>query len=229
MERTLVATTPAAMEAAQTQMIAWSKAKGAEVSRELQTLREELAIAKRNHWPTGPIDRRIRREGNRLNFYAKIRRALEDGFYVVPNFGGDAFAIRTNAKKPKSETTLYHIGLRDFTQPVPMLPKGKGRYVAAQASGIRIEDRVGKDGESRSRQFRAHELVPVEFPVSLMKPEAMEATERAMALKVFDEILEARDQMRCGDPMILGRIRNPWRGRPDVTFFIAWVMPLDRI
>ena len=62
-----------------------------------------------------------------------------------------------------------------------------------------------------------------------MKEGPMEATERAMALKVFDELAEARDYVRCGDPMILGHILNPRRQHPAVTFFIAWVMPLDRI
>ena len=232
MERTLIATTPAAMEVACKQMAVWAKAKLADVHKELAELRQELAIAKQRKWATAGITRRLKREGKRLDFYAKIRKALEAGYYVVPNMPADAFAIRTDAKKARKETTEEYVTRWDFMQPVRMLPEGEGRYVAPKASHRRIEDTKEERSNGSTRRvknFGSADLEPVDFPVALMKPEAMDATGKAMALKLFDEILECRDAARCGDPMVLGRIRNPRAGRPDLTFFIAWVMPLDRI
>lgn len=233
METTLIATTPAAMESAQGQMIAWANAKEADVSGEIATLRADLVVAERNKWNTASIKRRIKREGKRLVFYAKIRKALEAGFYVVPNFGGKAFAIRTNAERVQRATTYSYVSAGDFLQPIPMLSAGEGRYIGPQASGEQIDDEIKIDAsgkvEKRTQRFAALDFQAVDFPIALMRPQVMEATERAMAIRVFDEILEARDRMRCGDPMILGRLRNPLPNRPDVTFFIAWVMPLDRI
>lgn len=235
MERTLIATTPTAMEAANKHMAEWAKEKLADVTRELAELHAELTAARKHRWNTKGITRRLKREGKRLDFYRKIRRAVEEGYYVVPNFPGEAFAIRTDAKRPKAQVT--HCYLRksgaDFPQPVKMLPEGEGRYVRPGATAEydgRVQ--VGKDKEGNpklAKQWSAWDFAEVEFPVALMKPEAMDATGRAMAFKLFDEMIECRDWARCGDPMVLGRIRNPRQGRPDVTFFVAWVMPLDRI
>jgi hypothetical protein len=60
----------------------------------------------------------------------------------------------------------------------------------------------------------------------LAKPALMQRTATAMAQKLFDEIGVAVDSSfsgrTSGDPILLGRIRNPRRGRPDMTFFIGW-------
>lgn len=64
------------------------------------------------------------------------------------------------------------------------------------------------------------------FPLALAKPVLMERAAAAMGRKLFDEIGVAVDTQwrgrRSGDPIILGRIRNPRRGRPDITFFVGW-------
>ena len=111
-----------------------------------------------------------------------------------------------------------------------MLPAGEGRYVAPYPSYLHQKVEVQEEGKSSTRHvYQPADLEPVEFPVALMQPETMNAAGNAMALGIFDEILQARDETACGDPMVLGRILNPRTSRPDVTFFIAWVMPLDRI
>lgn len=229
-DKILIATTPAAMEAAQKDLISWADAKSKEVSSELRTLREELQIAKRSKWATKPIERRIKREGKRFAFYAKIKAALQAGYYVVPNFAAEAFAIRTERTKTFGRPEVSGYSGFHFPQPVAQLPAGAGRYINPAASYREFKEKIVKDGKSETR-FRGVpcNLQPPEFPIALMSQEAMQATERAMATKIFDEIMEARDWSGRGDPMILGRLRNPRQGRPSVTFFIAWIMPLDRL
>lgn len=228
----IVATSPAQMEESQSALIAFCAKKSASISRELATLREELAIAERNHWGTAPIKRRLRREGKRLTFYAKIRSALKAGWYVVPNFMGDAFALRTDQKVPRRERVLRYVGGHDFRQRSRQLAEGEGRYIRPAASYThegKIKDGTYQDGSAKMADlYLPADLEDVEFPLEMMRPEIMDATGRAMALKVFDEMLLARDYASCGDPMILGRILNPVRNRPDATFFVAWALPLDR-
>ncbi len=231
MERMLIATTPKGMEVAHDSMIGWCRDKYGEAEAEVHVYREELRIAEEAGWETGTIKRRLKREGERMIFYTKIRKALEAGYYVVPNFLGDAFAIRTDAKKPRRAVTYHYVGGDEFSQPSKRLPAGEGRYIAPRASHRQhgTEPDPNRKDDATRKVFKPADLEPVDFPVALMVPQVMDATARAMADKVFDEMLQARDWASCGDPMVLGRIRNPRPGHPDVTFFIASVMPLDRI
>lgn len=231
MDRTLIATTPAAMEAAQTGMIDFADGKVREHQAEVGKLREELRIARENHWKLGPHQRRLKIEGRRLTFWLKVKAALRAGYYIVPNFAADAFAIRTAAKKPRHARTYYYVGGDDFIQPNPQLPAGEGRYVRPQASHYDMGE--VKHGEGTRKLFTAADLEPVEFPVALMRPEVMDAAGKAMALKLFDDIAIADDEWRGADPMVLGRLHDPAstpsRPRPLLTFFIGWTLPLDRL
>jgi hypothetical protein len=44
--------------------------------------------------------------------------------------------------------------------------------------------------------------------------------------RIFDEMGIVVDQrkMRNGDPIIVGRILNPRRNRPDLSFFVCWAL-----
>jgi hypothetical protein len=218
------------MEASQEQLKAFTDLKMKDVQQELATLHEEMSIARRSHWNTKPIQRRLKREGQRLIFYRKIRAALEAGYYVVPNFMGDVFAIRTDARVPKNERVLGYVSLSDFRQRDKRLETGEGHYIAPRSSHRTAgEENVGTDEKPRWLKVSVPaDLEPVDFPIDMLKPQVMDATSRAMALKVFDQMIQARDYASCGDPMILGRILNPMPSRPDVTFFVAWALPLER-
>lgn len=69
----------------------------------------------------------------------------------------------------------------------------------------------------------------VDFPITMAKPEIMQATTRAMALKIFDQfgILPAEANRTGprpkGDPLVVAQIIDP-RPTSDrrVTFMIAW-------
>ena len=73
----------------------------------------------------------------------------------------------------------------------------------------------------------------MEFPVTMAKPDVIEATSRAKALKIFDDlaILPGYAPSKGttppkGDPIIVGRIIDRARSGPYnthyLTFIIAW-------
>jgi hypothetical protein len=60
-----------------------------------------------------------------------------------------------------------------------------------------------------------------DFPFALVKPAVLDATQRAMALKVFDTIgVVQNDSGR--DPIMVGQLLDPRGNGRLVTFFIAW-------
>lgn len=67
----------------------------------------------------------------------------------------------------------------------------------------------------------------IDFPVALAKPDVMEAAQAAMALRLFDEMGVAHDAngARRGDPMILGRFRNPM----GIIYLTDWARPCDEV
>lgn len=228
MERTLIATTPAAMVDARFHMVDWCKARIEANEVVIADSETEHAIAVKNGWRPKAWERRMNEAKRRVDFYKKIIAALESGFYIVPNFAMHAFAIRTKAKNPSGGESDYQ--WEEFRQNAQILARGDGHYVSPlPAKASDREERERKDGTKYEQNvYWPEEFKEVEFPIHLAKLETMKATEKAMALQVFDEIGEARDAAQgCGDPMILGRILNPRRGRAAVTFFISWIMPLE--
>ena len=140
----------------------------------------------------------------------------------------DAFAIRTSRVNPSGTPTKWK-GTR-FEQQAQVLPAGKGRYVdAAAATDSKTETITNKEGKLvKETVYFPTDFKDVMFPMEMARPEIINATEKAMALEVFDEIGIARDWRAGGDPMILGRILHPKRNSAAATFFIAWQVPLGR-
>jgi len=104
------------------------------------------------------------------------------------------------------------------------------------------ETAVAKTGEHTDdgrvidkRWFSRANFLDVEFPLLACRPAIIDATTRAMALKVFDEIGilppdSSHTDMaaaRKGDPVIVGRIVDPrakpgWAQRKRLSFLIGW-------
>lgn len=61
-------------------------------------------------------------------------------------------------------------------------------------------------------------------PLDVARPEVMDATRRAMALELFDQVGVARNNAAAGDPIVCGVIRDPTRRGKQVTFFVAWCL-----
>lgn len=231
-ERMLIATTPTAVTAAHDDAAKWARLKMHEVRLELAVERENLKSAERAKWATKPFKRNIAKLEARVTFYEKMVVAVDAGYHIVPNFYMDVFAMRTDAKRhiQKHEVAKYYV-VRHFPQRPMALPAGDGRYISPQASYTHWkESRTDNDGKGyKVNVSRSDGLRVPEFPMCMAKPEILAATERAQALAIFDEIGIARDQdPGCGDPMILGRIRQKY-GRPSLTFFIAWSLPLEKL
>lgn len=232
----LVALDRPQLEAAHAKMIEWAKARRDKVDVDVDVESTNMDVAARNGWVTQPFARRLNALARQRTFYNKILAALEAGYAIVPNFGMNLFAIRTDAKAPRHQQREGRWG--GFTEPSRMLPAGEGRYVNP-VPGIVIEKEQGKDAKGNDvvkyEMWTADEFSDLEFPIALAQPELMSRVGQAMALKLFDEIGVAADQGSSigggnrGDPIFLGRLLNPRQGRPALTFFIGWYFDPSRL
>jgi hypothetical protein len=99
---------------------------------------------------------------------------------------------------------------------------GEGRYVADNILGDGTEYTEKKDGKDIIKWSAwATDFMDVAFPLQAAKPELMNATAQAMALKIFDEIGVAPNR-RGKDPLILGVINGPQFRKQ--YFLIAWYL-----
>ena len=226
LEFTVFATNPSDMVGAQRSLILWA-------ARKIQFEKSELAEAQRNFdaakthkWSPTAWGKQIKKHEGKINFYRKIKMALEAGYYIVPPFPIDIFAIRTDRKWPVQKWRE-----RDWSdtheQNARVLPVGDGQYVSPDPTVITKNlPTVVKDGAIVEKiHWRADEWKDAEFPFKLAKAEIMEATRAAMAMKVFDQ-LGAHPTHRAPDPIICGQILFPdkpaYEERKAVTFFVSW-------
>lgn len=218
----LTATTPDQMVQSQQSLIAWFEKKIARLKEEAWDLEKEKLIAKRNKWRTAAFDRHHKIALKRVDYYVKIREALLDGYFIVPNFPVDLFALRTTAKNVKPDKINYWSTVH-FEQKTSGLPMGEGEYKNPAPLTMQRDytDANGKQG----RWYWAEDWKEMEFPLSMAKPVIMEATERAMALKVFDRFGIMPSTQRNDDPMIIGQITKTEGYRTKiVSFIIAWYL-----
>lgn len=226
----LVATSPDGMAKAQQSMIDWCAHKLAVLTEERTGAVENRNVAQRNKWRSQPWHRRVVQIQQQLTFYQKVKTALEAGYYLLPPFPMDVFAIRTDRKRPMPMKT------DDFwarhTQRARLLPPGEGRYVSPHPTIWEKEELYEDKGDVKTRKIRwAKEFRMAEFPVVAIRPEIMAATDAAMQKKVFDRLgLVAPDGFRR-DPMIIGEVLRPHVNRAmyerPVTFFIGWWFDLE--
>ena len=223
----LVATTPVEMAHNQASLIEWCDQKIAAEQRELADLQENCDIATRNKWRTSSWKSRMARTRRKILFFEKIRKALEVGYYIVPPFPVQAFAIRTDARSPKPGHTTWANDRHQ--QSARRLPIGEGEYVSPVPEVwwrmITQKDREGNPKEVQ--QYYAKTFQSVDFPFSLVKPQVLEATSRAMALKLFDQMGVLPQFQAGGDPIVVGQILHPNSYGTPMTFFVAWWMNID--
>lgn len=221
---TVIATTPAGMIEAQKSLVGWADKKIAAVGLELQEATEQYDIAVLRKWKNDAWKRQIGKHRARIEYYEKIKAALLAGYYIVPPFPIDVFAIRTNKAKPKAMDTTHEWGDR-HDQEAKSLAIGEGDYVSPHPIVETYTDQVaGKD----VRHWYATEFADMEFPFKLARSEIRDATQAAIALGIFDR-LGVLPRMRSPDPMVCGQIIVPGQSsyaRGDsvkcVTFFVAW-------
>jgi hypothetical protein len=226
----LVAVDRPQLEAAHEKMIQWAIEQQDALSKERQDESANLTVAEERKWATAPFKRRLALIEKRWAFYKKIELALRAGYVIVPNFWMNVFAIRTDASKPRGRPSTSY--WQHFPQHGQMLPAGEGEYKSNLPERYQETDTVpdGKGGTKQETLYWPEAFKDVEFPLALAKPALMSKVAQATIEKVFDEIGVAQDaNVGRGDPILLGRIRNPRQGRPAMTFFIGWHFDPSRI
>jgi hypothetical protein len=236
----LVARNRFELQAAHTKMVEWATNKLEQVDVDLDVERTALGVAKASGWVHAPFERRIKKLERMRLFYEKIHAALEAGYAIVPNFQMNVFAIRTRDAAPRGapQSSSQAWPVPDFTQRAQAVRADEGSYQNPVPVLHRDKSVVqGADGKQSVEYtfWPDAEFSDIAFPAALAKPVLMQATSEAMAMKLFDEIgvaVDTWDQNRGrahGDPILLGRLLNPRRARPALTFFIGWYFDPSRL
>ncbi|MFQ5932495.1 MAG: hypothetical protein ACE5MM_08815 [Nitrospiraceae bacterium] len=227
----LVAADPSELVLARKETSEWCLKKIQALRAERTAEKEILAQFEASKWNTKYLKARIRMLERRMVFYGKMLKAVKAGWFIVPNFVTQIFAVRTENTHPIAWGSHYNRD--DLEEPVNMLPVGEGEWKASMPKVRHDRDREG------NRTYRPWgELQDPDFPLELAMPTVVEQTKQAMAEKLFDAIGIARDQransgrqkaLVRGDPIIVGILRNPRPNKPDLCFFIAWSLDLESI
>jgi len=222
----VIAEKPDELQAAQGQMVAWAEAKVADLNRAYDEATAALEAAKTRRLELAPYRAMMRGIQADLHYYTKMWDALAAGYCIVPNMPIQLIAVRLDEDATpsgrglgQSATWTKRPGVGEATS--EMLPSGEGKMVDPRPTHYVSENRIKRsDGsteivyESKPTQF-----VDPRFPIVMRKPRVLEATERAMALKCFDQV-GVLPATRRQDPLVLGQIKR--KNGKLVSFLIAW-------
>lgn len=233
----LVALSPSEVGPAQQQLRTWCQGKIYELATDLKEQRENYRHAITHKWKASAWQRAITKTKARIIYYTKIRKAVEAGFLIIPNFPIEVVAVRVASDaEPKQLVARYDSEVNNAQAQV--LPPGEGKYVNETTITKPEQEWDQRQNEGKgawvTRRRTGSFDDDVDFPVVAVKPLILEATSRAMALNLFDRIgianhgggTVSRAQRRA-DPIVVGQIIDPTKGRQkwrehSVTFFIAW-------
>lgn len=225
-EITVIARYPYQMESCRVALVEWCERKIASVKAEADDLQENVEIARKNKWGMAALQRAAKKATDRVEYYLKLKAALDAGYCIVPNFPVQMFAIRTGRKTPDRGTTSRWSETHE--QKAQALPVGEGEYKNPAPVVMQNEYQVknAKGELVTEKQYWASMFRDeLDFPFATAKPEILTATARALADKIFDEIGVLPGKNKKEDPIIVGRIRDPRSvpGYPKfTTFLIAW-------
>lgn len=219
---TIVALSPADMAHSQTELSTWCDRKLEAVKRELNDLEVNLELATEHGWKYQSVANSINRAEKRILYYEKMKAAVEAGYLMVPNFPIDVFAVRVKRAKQRESIGSYPSSSAFDAKP-ELLPSGEGRYVDDRVFHVN-ESYMEKTPDGNTREISRYvsaDYDEVDFPVAVVKPAVLQATARAMALRVFDQMGTVSNQVGR-DPIVVGRLLDPRGNRRCVTFFVAW-------
>jgi hypothetical protein len=221
----VIATTPAGMVAAQGQMQAWVDRKLAVAERDFIDHEATVNALRAAGMRVDVARSHMSRARHRITFYTKVKAALDAGYYIIPPFDVQIFAIRTD-RAPMADS-----GTRNWSkdQAGRCLPAGEGAFedpVVPRCKSGTIED--GKNHDGTARQVAVYENDrqwndEIDLPVRAHKPELIEATSKAIGERIFDA-LGIAPAYRSADPIIVGQIKHWKQGQSPLTFFVAWWM-----
>lgn len=226
----LSAQNPAEMVQCHAKAIEWCRRKIELVQNEVTELKVSFEHALAHKWKSTTLKKHWGYAEKRLAYYVKMLKAFEAGYYIVPNFPATVFAIRTDRDTPDATSKIAYTYAPMMTQKGKTLPAGEGVYKNPEPNVMMIERTLddGHGGKKTVADYWADSWDALEFPANMAKLHVMEAATRAMALKLFDEILMLpSDRQRHADPMLLGRIslRSQYgtnRTANSATFMLAW-------
>lgn len=228
----LVAMTPGAVVDAKARLLVWADEKIAQAERDAEEMGRTADIAERNGFAHAGARRHAKAAVKNVEFYQKIRAAVEDGYVIVPNFPIDVFAVRTAKARPSADLRSgenYQPRANDIESEAP--PVGAGRYVSDTplVELDRYEEPHTLDPKKTvvMRTVKNVGFYGVDFPIpiQLVAPQIIEATGEAMRKLIFDEIGLCSDANPRKDPIVIGRIYSPKRRRA-VSFFVGWWIDL---
>jgi len=225
----VLARNPQEVEAAQKQLVAWVEARIAQCRHALAESEENVAHAKKRKWKITGWQSRALAARHRLDYYGRMREALAAGYFIMPDLPIEIFAIRTSKRKPLHEHRSSEYQYPRLGDQVTDIPPGigAGRYASPVASASHWTETVkSKDGTKDVKQYHCATdgFEEPDFPMKLVKPQILDDTGKAMALRIFDEIgiIRPQSQQRHRDPIIVGRIRQRGLRGNCVSFLLSW-------
>ncbi len=226
------AATPNEMAQSQVALIMWCERKIALMRAEAKELRDSYKIALERKWAHSTLKRHADLADKRVTFYEKMLTALQHGYIIVPSFPVEVFAMRSTRDKPlrlaafagkwDSSTKEQHATARpagegEYKNPFPTI------FYRDYSKDMLTQEQIAAGNVKR--EYYAEAWKDMEFPMNMAKPNIMEATDRAMALKLFDDLGVLPGTRRNVDPIIVGRLLDPRStkyNRRFVSFIIAW-------
>jgi hypothetical protein len=216
----VVAENPGELQTAQAALVDWFERKVTAIGRDLADARQNLEDARNEGWRLPPFQKIVRDLENNSLYYEKALDAVREGYCIVPNFPVDVVAIRTVADHPQgSETTRGNWRPRIEFEADKNLASGEGRYVDPVATAVMAHSEKDEKSCVITKFWEANEFREVALPVKFMKPRVLQATQHAMACKIFDDVA-VLPRRRKADPIVVGRIHGP-NGK-HLTFLVAW-------
>lgn len=226
-----VATNREEMAKAQSGLTSWVASKVEAVKKELRDVSKAVEHARAHKWAIGALMRQKNLWYGRKVYYEKMLEALQAGYVLVPEFPVDIFVIRTTRETPlkqENQTSYSWEGTsRPENHPPEKLEVGDGDYKNAIVPRFYHQTKW-KDGDGKEREtyhfYNDDTFSDLAFPLIAAKPEVMDATQHAMALKIFDSIGVCPPSKRRGDPLIIGIIEGPKVGytQKKCHFLISW-------
>jgi hypothetical protein len=216
----IIAVNPKQMQEAQATTMGWIDKKLAAANSELDeadAIHGQLVSRGMN---PAHAKRLMDKAGKRVRFYEKCKAALAAGYYIIPPFDIQLFAVRTDQAARADRST------RSWTndQKGRVLPVGVGHYVSPNIDRLAVDTIQEKNLDGTQRSVTIYEngdwRDEIDLPVRAMKPTLIEAVGQALELKIFDA-LGIAPAYRAADPIIAGQIRRP-DGKGVLTFFVAW-------
>jgi hypothetical protein len=227
-----VAKDPVEMARAQEGLLAWARQKLVALRADHAEMSEAYEHARKMKWKASPMRRQMTKIQRHIGFYEKVEAALEEGYYLIPNFPVDVVAIRTRKEYPKHYEGTDR-GLLAFEQESDGSPIGEGEFVSPtpRLDSEHREQTDHKGNKKMVKWFWPDRFEPFDFPFTVTKPEILAATQKAMIKKVFDEIgVLPQRQRRRGDPMIIGQVvLREGYSEKRLSFLVSWFVDTNTL